>query len=151
MLKVYFAGPLFTNAEREWNFTLVNCMRNTCRFDNINIEFFLPQEEVGTETDAKAIFKLCKEGIENCDIVLANMDGADPDSGTCFECGYAYGIGKPVYTYRTDFRVGGDSVNGFNLMLTESSTVIHIENFSETNVIAGKILEQLKKDLKKNK
>ncbi|MEJ8839843.1 nucleoside 2-deoxyribosyltransferase [Ramlibacter sp. AN1133] len=40
--------------------------------------------------------------IERCDAVLANLDffrGAEPDSGTCFEVGYAVARGKPVIGY----------------------------------------------------
>ena len=40
--------------------------------------------------------------IERCDAVLANLDffrGPEPDSGTCFEVGYAVARGKPVIDY----------------------------------------------------
>lgn len=40
--------------------------------------------------------------IDACDVVLANLDffrGAEPDSGTCFEVGYAVARGKPVIGY----------------------------------------------------
>jgi nucleoside 2-deoxyribosyltransferase len=40
--------------------------------------------------------------IEACDAVLANLDffrGPEPDSGTCFEVGYAVARGKPVIGY----------------------------------------------------
>jgi nucleoside 2-deoxyribosyltransferase len=61
------------------------------------------------------------------------MDGADPDSGTCWECGYAYKK-KWIVLFRTDFRVGyeiRDDLKGakdrdqapYNLMLTESAHV----------------------------
>lgn len=40
--------------------------------------------------------------VERADAVLANLDffrGAEPDSGTCFEVGYAVARGKPVLGY----------------------------------------------------
>ena len=40
--------------------------------------------------------------IERADAVLANLDffrGPEPDSGTCFEVGYAVAKGKPVFGY----------------------------------------------------
>lgn len=43
--------------------------------------------------------------IESCDAVLANLDffrGAEPDSGTCFEVGYALARGKRVVGYVPD-------------------------------------------------
>jgi len=43
--------------------------------------------------------------IEQCDAVLANLDffsGPEPDSGTCFEVGYAIARGKHVVGYLPD-------------------------------------------------
>lgn len=40
--------------------------------------------------------------VDRADAVLANLDffrGAEPDSGTCFEVGYAIARGKPVVAY----------------------------------------------------
>jgi nucleoside 2-deoxyribosyltransferase len=40
--------------------------------------------------------------IQNADGVMANMNpfrGAEPDSGTAFEVGYAVALGKPVWVY----------------------------------------------------
>ena len=56
------------------------------------------------------------------DMVVACMDGPDPDSGTAWECGYAYAKGKPIVCFRTDFRISGDTKGApYNLMLTESA------------------------------
>ncbi|MUW13440.1 2-deoxyribonucleoside glycosidase [Halorubrum sp. CBA1125] len=49
------------------------------------------------------------EAIVEADVVLANLDGADPDSGTSAEIGYAYGIGTPIVGYRTDSRTAGEN------------------------------------------
>jgi len=55
-------------------------------------------------------------GMDWSEVIVANMDGPDPESGTCWECGYAYGK-KPILLYRTDFRQAGDAPNTpFNLM-----------------------------------
>jgi nucleoside 2-deoxyribosyltransferase len=67
------------------------------------------------------------------DVVVANMDGADPDSGTCWESGYARRK-KSIIVFRTDFRVGyeirGDAHPAeqhdrvpYSLVLTESADV----------------------------
>ncbi len=47
--------------------------------------------------------------IDKSDIVLANLNGTDPDSGTCIEIGYACKAGKLIIGYRTDFRLSGDT------------------------------------------
>jgi nucleoside 2-deoxyribosyltransferase len=51
---------------------------------------------------AAHIYRANVAHIERCDAVLANLDffrGAEPDSGTCFEVGYAAARGKPVIGY----------------------------------------------------
>lgn len=50
-----------------------------------------------------------REAIERADAVLANLDGADVDSGTAAEVGYAAALGTPVVGYRTDSREAGEN------------------------------------------
>jgi nucleoside 2-deoxyribosyltransferase len=48
------------------------------------------------------IFRANEKLIDECDIVVANLNafrGKEADSGTVWECGYAYGKGKTVYGY----------------------------------------------------
>jgi nucleoside 2-deoxyribosyltransferase len=47
--------------------------------------------------------------IEECDIVFAVLDGADVDSGTAAELGFAAAKNKPIVGYRSDFRLSGDN------------------------------------------
>lgn len=46
--------------------------------------------------------------IDRSDIIVAVLDGTEPDSGTVAELGYAVGRGKRVYGLRTDVRDSGD-------------------------------------------
>ncbi len=51
---------------------------------------------------ARRIYQANIAHIERCDAVLANLDffrGPEPDSGTCFEVGYAVARGKTVVGY----------------------------------------------------
>jgi nucleoside 2-deoxyribosyltransferase len=51
---------------------------------------------------AARIYRANVAHIDACDAVLANLDffrGPEPDSGTCFEVGYAVARGKPVVGY----------------------------------------------------
>lgn len=136
-MRIYFAGPLFTTAEREWNVKLVEILRSS------KLDVWLPQEHDPKQQTAKSIFEMCKAGIDESDIVLAIMDGPDPDSGTSFECGYAYGKGKPIFTVRTDFRECGDTFDTrFNLMLSQSSTVIKVTfEMPTTEQVADAIID----------
>ncbi|MGC8648437.1 MAG: nucleoside 2-deoxyribosyltransferase [Candidatus Micrarchaeia archaeon] len=67
--------------------------------------------------EASKIGKMNFESIRRADIILANLNGSDPDSGTCIEIGYAYALGKTVIGYRTDFRRMGDSTSGINMQV----------------------------------
>jgi nucleoside 2-deoxyribosyltransferase len=115
-MKLYFAGPLFSAAERDWNVTFAAALRAAGH------EIFLPQEQEPGK-DAAGIFSTDVGGIDWADGMLAIMDGADPDSGTCWEVGYAYGK-KPIVLVRTDMRRNeGSGGSGYNPMLTEAATV----------------------------
>jgi nucleoside 2-deoxyribosyltransferase len=115
-MRIYFAGPLFTAAERDWNVALASALRAAAH------EVFLPQEQEPGK-DAAGIFDTDVGGIDWADGLVAIMDGADPDSGTCWEVGYAYGK-KPIVLVRTDMRRNqGSGGSGYNPMLTESATI----------------------------
>ena len=47
--------------------------------------------------------------LDECDAVLAVLDGVDVDSGTAAEIGYAFAKGKPILGYRGDFRLSADN------------------------------------------
>jgi nucleoside 2-deoxyribosyltransferase len=124
-MRLYFAGPLFTQAERSWNQALAGIIAAAGHI------VFLPQNAV-KDLDvlhADGIFQLDLDGVRSADALVAILDGADPDSGTCFECGLAYALGIPIVAVRTDFRAGGDALPGqrlasINLMLSQAATTI---------------------------
>ena len=120
-MRIYLAGPLFTTPEREWNAGLAARLRAGGH------EVFVPQENPAAERIGRAIFLKDLEGLDRADTVVAIMDGADPDSGTCWECGYAYSKGKTVVLFRSDFRGSGDAHDiPYNAMLIGAADA-HIE------------------------
>ena len=113
-MKIYLAGPIFSLNERNFNKDLANAI-----FNEAGYEVFLPQENPlkGEPTDenfSKLFIKLIKK-IDESDLMVSIVDGADSDSGTCIEMGYAYGIKKPIIGIRTDFR--NLETKGVNLMV----------------------------------
>ena len=129
-MRIYLAGPLFTAAERVFNAQL--------RDGLIRRKFavWLPQEHESSGKTAEQIFADDVAAIDAADVVVANMDGPDPDSGTCWECGYAYGK-KHIIVYRTDFRAAEEAGKApFNLMLTESATICLDFTFCGSEAIA---------------
>ena len=134
-MKLYLAGPLFTTAERAFNKQLAD------RLAAGGHEVLLPQERgpgddatAGEGSDARVRSMSAREvllknrrDLDAADAVVAITDGPDPDSGTAWECGYAYALGKPTVLLRTDFRGGGDLTGGpYNAMLTASADA-HLE------------------------
>src|SRR5437899_3352664 len=114
-MRIYLAGPLFTTAERDFNAGLAAALREHGQ------EVWLPQEHEQRDASAKTIFEKDVAGIDWCDAVVACMDGPDPDSGTCWECGYAY-RSKRILLFRTDFRAIDEPGKApYNLMLAESA------------------------------
>ena len=135
-MRIYFAGPLFSAAERDWNATLAATLRGAGH------EVFLPQEQEPGK-DAPGIFATDVGGIDWAEVLVAIMDGADPDSGTSWEVGYAY-LRKPIVLVRTDLRRNESSGgSGYNPMLTESATIRIDAVAAPIDRVAGEILGAL--------
>jgi nucleoside 2-deoxyribosyltransferase len=145
-MNLYLAAPLFTQAERSWNLRLAGLLSGAGH------PVFLPQAEVlAIETlDAETIFQVDIDGVRSADAVVAVLDGADPDSGTSFECGLAFALGTPIVLVRTDFRAGGDALPGqklatVNLMLAQAaSAVVNLTStLSSLDDLAVEVLKAL--------
>jgi nucleoside 2-deoxyribosyltransferase len=137
-MRIYLAGPLFSAAERDFNAALARCLRAEGH------EVFVPQEQEQRDMSAAEIFRGDVAGIDWAELVLANMDGADPDSGTCWECGYAYGK-RPILLFRSDFRAGDEKDKApYNLMLTESATLRLDLPFADGATVARRVIEALR-------
>ena len=92
---IYFAGPLFSAAERRFNLGL------TQRLEAVGFEVFLPQRD-GAERDRppydamtpeerrQAMFRLDRSRILDSDVFLFVLDGRVPDEGACVELGIAH-------------------------------------------------------------
>jgi nucleoside 2-deoxyribosyltransferase len=120
-VKLYLAGPLFTTPERRWNEALAS------RLEASGHEVWVPHLHPAPERSARSIFLKDKAGIDWADGVVAITDGPDPDSGTAWECGYAFGMGKPVVLFRGDLRATGDSTDmPYNAMLLGAADA-HLE------------------------
>ena len=105
--RVYFAGPLFSQSEKDFNLKLANIL------EDHGYEVFLPQRdgieaallEGKTEEElTQMIFELDYTEVMKADIVFMNLDGRVPDEGACVELGIAYASGKRCYGVKTDTR-----------------------------------------------
>lgn len=136
-MKLYFAGPLFSSAERDWNAAIAGALRAAGH------EVFLPQEQEPGR-DSAAVFVTDVRGIDWAHALVAIMDGPDPDSGTAWEVGYAY-LKKPIVLVRTDIRATADYEGGYNAMLTQAATIRLDLSAASTTEVATAVLEALKR------
>lgn len=113
---IYVAGPLFTLGERTFNHRLAESLRQ--RLPGTMV--VLPQEYAATIEShpdfIRRMFSHCFRTILRCDAIVAVLDGADADSGTCIELGFAYAMKKTIVGIRTDTRSSED--RGLNLMVS---------------------------------
>lgn len=119
-IKIYIAGPLFTEAEKAFNAKVKQAIVDA-GFKEENV--FLPQEvEIDFESPTWKgdLFFKNLHHLDEARIVAAILDGPICDDGTSWEHGYAYANDKIIVGLRTDFRTVG--VDGpVNLMLGVST------------------------------
>jgi nucleoside 2-deoxyribosyltransferase len=99
-MKAYVAGPLFDEGERWWIEKVEQLVADA------GFETFLPHRDNPPKTDdnVREIFENDKRGIDNCDVVVASLNGITTDDGTAWELGYAYATGKYLVGLHTDWR-----------------------------------------------
>ncbi len=114
-IKIYFAGPLFSSAERTFNREL------TGRLESLGFDVFLPQRD-GVERDKppydtmpaeekrRLLFATDRNEVLRADVCLFVLDGRVPDEGAAVELGIAYahkyllGVPKILVGLHTDVR-----------------------------------------------
>lgn len=107
MKSIYLAGfDVFRPDAREWGATL----KELC--NKYGFEGLYPLDNNAPRTLAGAdlalwIYRANIALIQQADMLLANVNafrGAEPDSGTAFEIGYAVALDKPVWAYTDEAR-----------------------------------------------
>ncbi|MBQ8934246.1 MAG: nucleoside 2-deoxyribosyltransferase [Lachnospiraceae bacterium] len=145
--RVYFAGPLFNEAEREYNLKIVEILESN------GYEVFLPQRdgllaaELQGKSEAektKMIFEKDRDEVLKADILFMVLDGRVPDEGACVELGIAYASGKRCYGIKTDARSVELDMD-LNPMIAGCFTKV----FYDLN--GDELISSLKKYLKDNK
>jgi nucleoside 2-deoxyribosyltransferase len=150
-MKLYLAGPLFTQAEQNWLRDLKLRIEALAKDLGEGIDVVWPGDLVSEEDMEKwgentkhKIFALCEKHLKETDLLIALLDGPLVDDGTSWEIGYFFSIrktGQPIYGIRTDFRSAGDVPGAqVNLMIDCSCDCI----FSSVEGLLEKLKEVLK-------
>ena len=99
-MKVYIAGKIGTPGELE----ILEKIDALCK--SLGFETFLPHRDVGILKDINDVSRVFKgdivEGFNECDLVIASLDGFHVGAGTAWELGYAYAKGIPSIGIKTD-------------------------------------------------
>lgn len=103
MLKIYLAGP---DVFRPDAFEQGERLKALCAEFDLQglypLDHSVPEGIANPPEQALWIYQANLNLIAEADAVLANLNpfrGAEPDSGTAFELGYAAALGKPLYGY----------------------------------------------------
>ena len=146
---IYWAAPCFTQAERMWNRLCAENLRKR------GYGVILPQDEAkkfivpDEEPDFKGLAENCYSQAISSDVMVAVLDGPDPDSGMSMESGFKIRDGGLVIGVRTDFRVSEDGQ--LNAMFRLFNTIIFFSSFNESyEELCDKIDEKIKELLKTN-
>jgi len=138
-------GPLFTLAERDFNVALATALERQGRG---RLTVTLPQIETekfrkGDQDDLEATWRDRESNVVNHEVVIAILDGADCDSGTCYELGYRVCTGGITIGVRTDFRQS-ESGSPVNAMLTGVTEMVCLSSPEATVVeLATRIIQAI--------
>lgn len=113
-MKVYLASPFFNVEEKRIYTQVIDILRG-----QEGIDLFVPQEhtipnawDLSNRVWAENVFAVDILGIQKADVVVVLNFGMYSDSGTAWECGYAYALGKKV----VNVCIGYDD-NPYSLMM----------------------------------
>ncbi len=110
--KIYLSGPLFSRAEIEWGRRVKAFLEERLE----GIEILWPHEIPAGS--AEQIFRANLQAMNQCDLMVAMLDGPQVDDGTAWEIGYFFSSGRTVLGLRTDLRRAGEfDTSRVNLMV----------------------------------
>ncbi|HJH29430.1 MAG TPA: hypothetical protein C5S51_07020 [Methanosarcinaceae archaeon] len=144
---IYIAGPLFSEAELEFNLKLDKFLTD------IGFSTFLPQrdgyelsnlinESLDDDEAGRLIFKRDLDEIKKADIIVFIMDGRVPDEGACVEIGLGFAYDKECIGLKTDSRTFMN--NSDNPMLSGVFKERIAHSFSELETLLQPLLEEKK-------
>ncbi len=124
--KVYFAGGLFDHKELTGNMLLAEKIE---RLSAGRYQVLLPQDFESAQTDATSVRNNDYKLLLTCDLIVANFDGVELDSGTVAEFCCAKMLDMPAVLFRTDFRNGVErpsAVVPWNLMISAYPRTVNL-------------------------
>jgi nucleoside 2-deoxyribosyltransferase len=130
-MNIYLAGPLFSEAERDWLASIREKIEARARERGKPVTVTWPYELI-TQPEIEAlgararseIFRRCRESLHDADLMVALLDGPQVDDGTAWEIGYYYARrpeSAKIIGVRTDFRRAGEAEGSLVNAMIEGS------------------------------
>lgn len=112
MSYIYIAGPLFNSHERWYLERIAEIL------EGAGYRTFLPHREAGvldelTESERGRVFDTDMKALDECNLCVALLTGADQDAGTSAEIGYLSAKGIPCIGITDDVRGLNNMIWGF--------------------------------------
>ena len=95
-MKIYLASPFFNEKELDYYKKVLNILEKKNLTVYAPLKNEISRENKTTEQWAKETFSKDIEEIKKADVVIMLFYGLYSDSGTSWECGYAFATNKPV-------------------------------------------------------
>lgn len=125
-MKIYLASPFFNNEEVE----IYNKVIELLRLEKLDV--FVPREhtipngwDLPNHLWAENVFAVDYLALSQSDVVVVLNFGMYSDSGTAWECGCAYAMGKQVI----NVLCGGKDAEYSLMMLNGTNIVVDLEDF----------------------
>lgn len=143
-MKIYLASPFFNEKEIAKYEEVINLLRKD------DLDVFVPKEhtipngwDLPNHIWAENVFAVDYLAITQCDVVVVLNFGMYSDSGTAWECGVAYALGKKVVNV-----LCGDNDTEYSLMMLNGTNItITFDDFR--NTLFCHILKYFDKDTNK--
>lgn len=136
-MKVYIAGPLCMKEERE----VVEKIDKVCK--KYGLKTFLPHRDCGlwkSMKDTKRIAKGDIKGFNDCDFLIANLNGFNVGAGTAWEMGYAHSKGILVIGIKTDRKIK-ESIGELSAIIVGTAKIV--TRFKDLEKEIKKLIERL--------
>jgi len=114
--KIYLSGPLFSQAEIQWSRKIKIFLESNL---GDRIEVHWPHEFASSS--AQNTFDSNLLALNECDLMVALLDGPQVDDGTAWEMGYFFAKGGKIIGLRTDFRKAGETKESTINLMVEGS------------------------------
>ena len=148
-MKIYLAGPIFSEADQEWLLRLKIRIEEFARSKGKKVEVIWPYELIDRleieslgELAKQEIFDRCRSNLDRADLLIALLDGSQVDDGTAWEVGYFFSIRdrSKIIGIRTDFRRAGETGTSVVNAMIETSCGKIIKSVEELMEVLSEML-----------